>query len=64
MNTFNNFPKKSIIPDKFVQPNANAEIWPFGVPEEERKYEPVKYLDWYNTNIRKHFPEYSKRNKN
>ena len=46
---------------QFVQPNANAEFWPFGTPESERNFERVKYLDWYNTNIRKNFPEYSYR---
>ena len=45
----------------FVQPNPEGEFWPFGIKEEDRKYEPVKYLDWYNTNIRRYFPEYSQR---
>jgi len=45
----------------FYQPNPDALIWPFGTLEADRKFEPVKYLEWYNTNIRKNFPEYSAR---
>ena len=45
----------------FCQPNPSALIWPFGKKPEERKFEPVHYLDWYNTNIRRYFPEYSER---
>jgi len=45
----------------FYQPNPNASIWPFGKPKSEWKFPPVKYLEWYNTNIRKNFPEYAER---
>jgi len=48
----------------FCQPNPNALIWPFGKDEKDRKFQPVRYLDWYNTNIRKNFPEYSYRKQN
>jgi len=46
----------------FYQPNPNALIWPFGVDDEtKRLHAPVQYLTWYNTEIRKNFPEYAQR---
>jgi len=45
----------------FVAPNYDAQIFPFNVPAENWKYEKIEYMQWWNTVIRKDFPEYAKR---
>ena len=45
----------------FLAPNKDAQIFPFGVPEKERKYESIEYLVWWNEKMRPTFPEYAQR---
>ena len=45
----------------FLAPNADAQIYPFGVEEKNRKYQKIEYSKWWENEIRKTFPEYANR---